>query len=52
MRLHGRIVPICVSEPIGSASPLRMAQTPAIVVVLTAPRPTSSTPSLPRGGKI
>src|SRR5262249_28899137 len=47
-----RIVPICVSEPMGGASPLRMAITPAMVVVLTAPRPTSSTPSLPRAGAI
>ena len=29
-----------------------MASTPAMVVVLTAPRPTSSTPSLPRAGAI
>src|SRR6185436_3220524 len=34
------------------ARPLRIAQTPAMVVVLTAPRPTSSTPSLPRAGAI
>src|SRR5438105_1132026 len=34
----------------GLARPFRMAKTPAIVVVLTAPRPTSSTPSLPRAG--
>ena len=48
VRLPRRIVPICVSEPIGFARPLRMAMTPAMVVVLTAPRPTSRTPSLPR----
>src|SRR5438876_5601465 len=29
-----------------------MANTPAMVVVLTAPRPTSNTPSLPRAGAI
>src|SRR5688500_10226584 len=29
-----------------------MANTPAIVVVLTAPRPTSSTPNRPRAGAI
>jgi hypothetical protein len=46
------MVPICVSEPIGFAMPLRMANAPAIVVVLTAPRPTSSTPSFPRAGAI
>src|SRR6266545_7275906 len=52
VRLPRRIVPICVSEPIGLANPLRIAITPAIVVVLTAPRPTSRTPSLPRAGAI
>src|SRR5499427_138643 len=52
VRLPSRIVPICVSEPIGDDNPLRMANTPAIVVVLTAPRPTSNTPSLPRAGAI
>ena len=36
----------------GLGEPLRMARTPAMVVVLTAPRPTSSTPSLPRAGAI
>ena len=40
-------MPICVSEPIGFASPRRMAITPAIVVVLTAPMPTSRMPSFP-----
>ena len=52
VRLPRRTVPICVSEPIGLANPLRMASTPAMVVVLTAPRPTSRTPSLPRAGAI
>src|SRR3954470_13135485 len=50
LRFPRRIVPICVSEPIGGARPLRIAHTPAIVVVATAPRPTSSTPSFPRAG--
>ena len=50
VRLPRRMVPIWVSEPIGFAKPLRMASTPAIVVVLTAPRPTSRMPSLPRAG--
>src|SRR5882672_7701504 len=50
VRLPRRTVPICVSDPIGLAIPLRIASTPAIVVVLTAPRPTSITPSLPRAG--
>ena len=44
------MVPIWVSEPIGSARPFLIANTPAMVVVATAPRPTSSTPSLPRAG--
>src|SRR5215472_15971673 len=52
VRLPRRIVPIWVSEPIGDDKPLRIANTPAIVVVLTAPRPTSNTPSLPRAGAI
>ena len=50
VRLPRRMVPIWVSEPIGLARPLRMAMTPAMVVVLTAPRPTSRMPSLPRAG--
>ena len=41
VRLPSRMVPICVSEPIGLARPRRIAITPAMVVVLTAPRPTS-----------
>ena len=40
-------MPICVSDPIGFARPRRMAITPAIVVVLTAPMPTSMMPSFP-----
>ena len=36
----------------GFERPLRMAITPAIVVVLTAPRPTSKTPSFPWAGAI
>src|SRR5262245_61598216 len=50
VRLPSRTVPICVSEPIGLANPLRIAVTPAMVVVLTAPRPTSNTPSRPCAG--
>src|ERR1700678_533752 len=50
VRLPSRIVPICVSEPIGLASPRRTASTPAIIVVATAPRPTTITPSLPVAG--
>jgi hypothetical protein len=41
-----------VSAPIGFAMPFRTAMIPAIVVVLTAPSPTSSTPSLPLAGAI
>src|SRR5438093_11812088 len=52
VRLPRRTVPICVSDPIGFAIFFRIAHTPAIVVVLTAPRPTKSTPSLPRAGAI
>ena len=50
VRLPSRIVPICVSEPIGLASPRRTASTPAIIVVATAPSPTTITPSLPFAG--
>src|SRR5262245_19660050 len=50
VRLPRRTVPICVSDPIGLARPFRIASTPAMVVVLTAPRPTSRTPSLPTAG--
>ena len=52
VRLPRRIVPIWVSEPIGVASPLRMASTPAMKVVPTAPMPGSRTPSLPVAGAI
>src|SRR5688572_19237618 len=50
VRLPSRMVPIWASEPIGRARPFRIASTPAMVVVATAPRPTSITPSLPRDG--
>src|SRR6185295_14499958 len=36
----------------GCANPFLMASTPAMKVVLTAPRPTSSTPSFPSAGLI
>src|SRR5689334_11316310 len=52
VRLPRRIVPICVSDPMGLASPFRTARTPAIVVVLTAPRPTRRMPNLPFAGAI
>ena len=41
-----------MSEPTGGASFLRIACTPAITVVLTAPRPTNKMPSLPLPGAI
>ena len=50
VRLPSRMVPICVSEPTGLASPRRTASTPAIMVVATAPRPTTITPNLPLAG--
>ena len=50
VRLPRRIVPICVRLPMGWAKPFLMASTPAIKVVLTAPRPTSKTPSFPSAG--
>src|SRR5687767_4696563 len=50
VRLPSRTVPICVRAPMGFAMPLRTAMMPAMVVVLTAPRPTSSTPTLPLAG--
>src|SRR6266446_3266169 len=52
VRLPSRMVPICVSDPTGCALPLRTSSTPAIKVVLTAPRPGSSTPSFPLAGAI
>src|SRR5688572_4101455 len=52
VRLPSLTVPISVREPIGLARPLRTAMTPAIVVVLTAPRPTRRMPSLPSAGAI
>src|SRR5437588_5555492 len=52
VRLPSRMAPICVRLPIGSASPRLTASTPAMKVVLTAPSPTSSTPSFPCAGAI
>src|SRR6187399_85598 len=52
VRLPSRMVPIWVNEPMGLARPLRTAKTPAMKVVLTAPRPTSRMPSLPCAGAI
>src|SRR5262245_27359274 len=52
VRFPRRIVPICVKLPIGLAIPLRIASTPAMNVVVTAPIPTRRTPSLPLGSAI
>ena len=52
VRLPRRMVPICVSEPMGCAIPLRTASTPATNVVATAPMPGIITPSLPFAGSI
>jgi hypothetical protein len=46
------MVPICVSEPIGFDVPLRMASTPAMNVVATAPIPGVRIPSFPLAGRI
>ena len=51
-RFPSRTVPISASEPIGGASPFRISSVPAMKVVLTAPMPTSRTPSLPCAGAI
>src|ERR1700682_3493077 len=52
VRLPRRMVPICVSDPTGCDLPLRTSSTPAMKVVLTAPKPGSSTPSFPLAGAI
>src|SRR5262249_32957403 len=46
------MVPICVRLPMGLASSRRIASTPAMNVVVTAPIPTRRTPSLPLGSAI
>src|SRR5215469_15914250 len=50
VRLPRRMVPICEVEPMGLASPRRMASTPAIRVVATAPMPGIMTPNFPVAG--
>src|SRR5438552_14829903 len=52
VRLPRRTVPIWVRLPMGRERPLRMASTPAMNVVATAPMPGSSTPSFPSAGAI
>jgi hypothetical protein len=46
------MVAICVTEPIGLATPRLMASKPAIKVVVTAPMPGINTPNLPAAGAI
>src|ERR1035438_4642170 len=50
VRLPRRMVPIWVREPMGLASPLRTASTPAMSVVQTAPMPAVMIPSFPVAG--
>src|SRR6185369_7425186 len=52
VRFPNRIVPIWVSDPIGFASPLRIASTPATNVVATAPMPGIMMPSFPFAGSM
>src|SRR5580704_15817530 len=52
VRLPRRIVPICVSEPIGFERPFRIDSTPAMNVVATAPIPGQRMPSLPEAGRM
>src|SRR6202167_5344926 len=52
VRLPSRTVARCVRDPIGAPRPRLTASTPAMNVVLTAPIPGSSTPSLPSAGAI
>jgi hypothetical protein len=52
VRFHSRIVPSCVNDPIGRASPRLTSSTPAMKVVLTAPIPGVNIPSFPFAGAI
>src|SRR5438552_3439673 len=52
VRLPRRTVPIWVRLPMGRERPVRMASTPAMNVVATAPIPGSRMPSFPRAGAI
>src|SRR6516165_868488 len=52
VRFPRRIVPICVSDPTGTAFFVRTSSTPAMKVVATAPMPGNSTPSFPFGAAI
>src|ERR1700733_2676058 len=50
VRLPRRMVAICVVDPMGLAKPRRIASTPAMSVVATAPMPGIMTPSFPVAG--
>src|SRR3954454_9331154 len=52
VRLPRRTVPVWVTEPMGFEMPRRMASTPAMKVVATAPMPGRRIPSLPVAGRI
>src|SRR4051812_8536731 len=52
VRLPSRTVPIWVRLPTGRESPVRIASTPAMNVVATAPIPGRRMPSLPSAGAI
>ena len=52
VRFPSRMVPICVTLPIGFPWPRNTSKTPAIKVLDTAPKPGMSTPSFPLAGLI
>ena len=52
VRLPSRTVPNWVNDPIGFPRPRLIASRPAMNVVVTAPMPGISTPSLPSAGAI
>src|SRR5450755_4949101 len=52
VRFPRRTVESCVREPTGLARPRRIASTPAMNVVVTAPMPGISIPSFPSAGAI
>src|SRR4051794_40049626 len=52
VRLPRRMVPCWVNDPMGLEIPFRMASTPAMNVVATAPIPGVRMPSLPVAGRM
>src|SRR5215475_3899601 len=52
VRLPNRMVPSCVSDPMGLPMPRLIASNPAINVVVTAPMPGMRTPNFPFAGAI